>query len=336
MKVHSGIFGGLKEIPTKVQELEQIGYSGVFSAEMNNDPFFPLLLASEHSKKMELSTCIAVAFARSPMTLANLSHDLNEYSGGRFALGLGSQIKAHITRRYSMPWSKPAARMREYVQAMRAIWDCWENGTKLDFQGEFYQHTLMTPMFVPTDNNFGAPKVNIAAVGPLMTEVAAEVGDGLMCHGFTTDRYMERVTMPAVARGLAKSGRKREDFRIYAPVIVVSGESEQSFQNNWRAMKQQLAFYGSTPAYKGVLACHNMEALHTELLKLSKQGKWEVMADLVDDDFVKQFAVVCEDPKDIPSALHQRVGSMIDVWMQTYQPDSHEARSELITGVESL
>jgi probable F420-dependent oxidoreductase len=333
MEVHSGLFGSLKEIPQEVSELEAIGYSGIFSAEMNNDPFFPLLLAAEHSKKVELSTCIAVAFARNPMTVANLAHDLNQYSDGRFVLGLGSQIKAHITRRYSMPWSKPAARMREFVQAMRAIWDCWENGTPLNFEGEFYQHTLMTPMFVPKQMSYGAPKVNVAGVGPLMTEVAGEVADGLMCHGFTSSKYMQELTLPALERGLAKSGRHRDDFRLYAPIVVVSGHDEESFQANWQAMKWQLAFYGSTPAYKGVLECHNMEALHTDLLRLSKQGKWDVMAELVDDDFVEQFAIVCEDPKDIPQQLHQRFGHLIDVWMQTYQPPAREPRSDLIRGI---
>ncbi len=335
MKVHSGLFGGLNDMPRSVAELENIGYSGAFSAEINNDPFFPLLLAAEHSSEIELSTCIAVAFARNPMLLANIGHDLNEYSKGRFCIGLGSQIKAHITRRYNMPWSKPAARMREFVQAMRAIWDCWETGEALNFEGEFYQHTLMTPMFTPKPAQYGRPKVNVAGVGPLMTEVAGEVADGLICHGFSTAQYMEQVTLPAVERGLAKAGKKREDFRIYSPAIVVSGHDEETFNNNFQAMKFQLAFYGSTPAYKGVLELHNLEGLHTELLSLSKQGKWDVMGDLVDDTFIDLFAIVCEDPNDVPAQMKQRYGHLIDIWMQTYQPPQAEQQTAMIEAIEA-
>jgi len=334
MKVHSGLFANLKQIPEEIQTLEEVGYSGAFSAEINNEPFYPLLLAAEHSKNIELSSSIAVAFARNPMIVANLAHDLNEYSDGRFSIGLGSQIKAHITRRYSMPWSKPAARMREFVQAMRAIWDCWENGSKLDFQGEFYTHTLMNQMFTPKETLFGSPRVNIAGVGPLMTEVAGEVGDGLICHGFTTAKYLEEVTLPAVTKGLTKANKSREDFRIYAPIVVVSGHDEETFQSNYQAMKFQLAFYGSTPAYKGVLELHGMESLHTELLALSKENRWDQMSELVDDDFVKQFAIICEDMKDIPEQLNARYGKLIDIWMQTYQPPAAEQKAGLIKGIE--
>lgn len=334
MKVHSGLFANLKNIPDEIQRVESLGYSGAFSAEINNEPFYPLLLAAEHSKSIELASCIAVAFARNPMIVANLAHDLNEYCDGRFSIGLGSQIKAHITRRYSMPWSKPAARMREFVLAMRAIWDCWENGTQLDFNGEFYTHTLMNPMFTPKETHFGSPKVNVAGVGPLMTEVAGEVGDGLICHGFTTAKYIEEVTLPSLNKGLQKAGKQRSDVRIYAPVVVVSGDDEQTFNNNYNAMKFQLAFYASTPAYKRVLDLHGLDHLHKELLMLSKNNQWDDMSRLIDDDFIQHFAIVCENPSDIPSVLQSRYGHLIDVWMQTYQPQSDEQASELIGAIE--
>ena len=197
---------------------------------MSTDPFFPLLLAAEHSERIELMTSIAVAFARSPMTLANVAHDLNEYSNGRFILGLGSQIKPHIARRFSLPWSKPAARMREFIQAMRAIWDCWYEGKPLDFRGEFYSHTLMTPMFTPTGMKAEQPRVFLAAVGPLMTEVAGEVADGVIAHAFTTERHMTEVTLPAIERGLEKSGRSRSDFAVSCPVFVISGDTEEAME----------------------------------------------------------------------------------------------------------
>ena len=198
MKIDAGINGTLDSIATRARDLEEQGYDGLVTAELGNDPFFPMLLAAEHTERIQLITSIAVAFSRNPMTVAVQANDLQSLSGGRFVLGLGSQIKPHIEKRFSMPWSKPAARMREFVLAMRAIWDCWYEGTKLDFRGEFYSHTLMTPMFTPTDNTHGAPRVVIAAVGPKMTEVAGEVADGMLVHAFTTERYLREITHPAV------------------------------------------------------------------------------------------------------------------------------------------
>jgi len=335
MKVHSGLFGDLKSIPEEIQNLEKVGYSGAYTAETNNEPFYPLLLGAEHSKKIELSTSIAVAFARNPMQVATLAHDLNEYSEGRFTVGLGSQIKPHITRRYSMPWSKPAARMREFVLAMRAIWDCWENGTKLDFNGEFYTHNLMNHMFTPKKAEFGTPKVNIAGVGPLMTQVAAEVGDGLICHGFTTQKYLENVTLPNVEKGLAKAGRSRDDINILCPIIVVSGEDEASYEQSKAMSKAQLAFYASTPAYKPVLEEHGLEDMHETFHALSKDNKWGEMTALFNDEMLDLFAIVTEDSSKIPELVQARYGHLIDVWMQTHQLPTLEQQRELVQKIES-
>jgi len=204
MKVDGGVALDLAKSAESAKEAEAAGYSGAWTAETNHDPFFPLLLAAEHTQRMELGTSIAVAFARNPMTLANIGWDLQSYSKGRFILGLGSQIKPHITKRFSMEWSHPAARMREMIMAIRAIWDTWENGTPLNFRGDFYTHTLMTPFFTPDRADlagFGTPKIFLAGVGELMTEVAGEVCDGFICHGFTTEKYLREVTLPALERG---------------------------------------------------------------------------------------------------------------------------------------
>ncbi len=210
MKVDGTLpFEDLARVPERVRQLEELGYDGAVSAEVANDPFLPLALAAEHSQRIELLTSIAVAFARNPMLLAQTGHDLNAFSRGRLIMGLGSQIRPHITRRFSMPWSRPAARMREFILAMRAIWDCWYEDQKLDFRGEFYSHSLMTPNFTPKSQDYGAPRVFLAAVGPLMTEVAGEVADGLIAHAFTTEAYMKEVTLPAIDRGLAAAGRSR-------------------------------------------------------------------------------------------------------------------------------
>jgi probable F420-dependent oxidoreductase len=292
------IDGGIGFDPAGVIEAarlaEQVGYDGIWSAETNHDPFLPLALAAEHTERIELGTGIAVAFARNPMTLAEVANDLQTLSEGRFLLGLGSQIKPHIEKRFSMPWSRPAARMREMILAIRAIWASWSDGSRLAFRGEFYRHTLMTPMFDPGPNPFGNPRIFLAAVGERMTEVAGEVADGMLAHGFTTERYLREVTVPALERGLAVSGRTRSDVEISYPGMVVTGEDEAGFEAAARAVKTQLAFYGSTPAYLPVLELHGWGELHTELNRLSKRGQWDAMADLIDDDVLNTFAVVGE------------------------------------------
>ena len=233
---------------------EDDGFDGVWCAETGHDPFLPLLLAAEHTERVELGTGIAVAFARNPMSMAVVANDLQAYSRGRFMLGLGSQIKPHIEKRYSMPWSHPAPRIREYILALRTIWGAWNTGEKLRFRGDFYTHTLMTPMFDPGPNPFGTPKVFLAAVGERMTEVAGEVADGLLAHGFTTERYMREVTMPALERGLARAGRTRAEIEVSYPAMIVTGEDDAEMDKAAAAVKAQLAFYGSTPAYLPVLA----------------------------------------------------------------------------------
>jgi probable F420-dependent oxidoreductase len=288
--------GGIGFDPAGVIEAarlaEQVGYDGLWSAEVSHDPFLPLALAAEHTEKIKLGTGIAVAFARNPMTLAVVANDLQTLSRGRFMLGLGSQIKPHIEKRFSMPWSHPAPRMREMILAIRAIWDSWSDGSRLAFRGEYYRHTLMTPMFDPGPNPFGTPQIFLAAVGEKMTEVAGEVADGMLAHGFTTERYMREVTLPALERGLAASGRLRTDVEISYPGMVVTGPDEAGVAAATKAVKTQLAFYGSTPAYRPVLALHGWGDLHTELNALSKRGSWDEMADLIDDEILNTFAVV--------------------------------------------
>ena len=245
------------------------------------------------------------------MLTAYTANDLQRHSKGRFFLGLGSQIKPHIERRFSMPWSHPAARMREYILAMRAIWASWNDGTKLDFRGDFYTHTLMTPFFSPGPNPFGAPKVYLAAVGELMTEVGGEVADGVIIHGFTTERYVKEVTIPAIERGLAKAGRSRADFEISGPLFVVTGTTEEEMATAKQAVQQQVAFYGSTPAYRGVLELHGWGDLQPELNRLSKEGEWVKMGALIDDDILAAFAVVAE-PEGVAAELKRRYSGVVD------------------------
>jgi probable F420-dependent oxidoreductase len=311
MKVDGGLMGDLAKAGQSAKKLEALGYQGAITAETSHDPFFPLLLAAQETEKIELITSIAVAFSRTPMNLANIGHDLNSFSKGRFVLGLGSQIRPHITKRFSMPWSKPAARMREFILAMRAIWDCWHQGEPLNFDGEFYTHTLMTPMFSPLDNEYGAPKVFLAAVGPMMTEVAGEVADGVIMHAFTTEKYMREVTLPAVEKGLAKAGRSRDDFEVTYPGFIVTGNTEEEFNATKTAVCKQIAFYGSTPAYAPVLGVHGWGDLQPELNKMSKQGQWDEMGTLITDEILDQFAIVGE-VDDIVDKFKARWGGLVD------------------------
>jgi probable F420-dependent oxidoreductase len=308
MKVDGGI--GFENAATGAREAEDAGYSGVWTAETSHDPFFPLLLAAGSTDKIELGTSIAVAFARNPMNLAYIGNDLQSHSKGRFILGLGSQIKPHITKRFSMEWSHPAPRMREMILAIRAIWDCWNNDSKLDFRGDFYTHTLMTPFFNPGPNPFGTAKIFLAGVGERMTEVAGEVCDGFICHGFTTERYLREVTIPALERGRAKVGKTLDDFEIVGPSFVVTGTNDKELESAASGTRQQIAFYGSTPAYRGVLEIHGWGALQDELNALSKQGKWVDMGKLIDDEILTTFAVMGP-PEEIAPELHRRYGDVI-------------------------
>ena len=329
MKVDSHLTSNWRQIPEQIKKLEAQGYDGTGTAEMNHDPFFPLMLAAEHSEKIELCTGIAVAFARSPMVLANLGHDLNAYSKGRFTLGLGSQIRAHITKRFSMPWGAPARQMKELILAMKAIWANWYEGTPLRFEGTYYNHTLMTPAFTPENKEYGAPKVILAAVGPIMTRVAGEVADGLIIHPFSNEKYIREVTLPAVEEGLRRSGRSLDDFEITYTPFIISGKDEESFEASKVATKNRIAFYGSTPAYKQVLGVHGWGDLQGELNAMSKQGKWQEMGELVTDEMLNTFGIVAE-PAGLVGEIISRYGDFVDRTSGDFTFVDGEVRTEMV------
>jgi probable F420-dependent oxidoreductase len=283
---------------------EDRGYDGFWLAETKHDPFLALAGAAAATERIELGTAIAVAFARNPMTVATTANDLQLLSGGRFNLGLGSQVEAHITKRFAMPWSRPAARMREFVLAIRAIWHAWETGERLAFRGEFYKHTLMTPFFDPGPNPHGTAPIYLAGVGELMTEVAGEVADGFLCHNFTTERYLREVTLPALDRGRAKVGKTLEGFEISGPVFAATNEQEIA------DVRRQIAFYGSTPAYRPVLDLHGWGALHEELHRMSRRQQWAEMSELITDEVLAEFCVLGT-PETVTAALLDRYGDVV-------------------------
>jgi len=301
-----------RDARTTFRHLEEIGYDGAFSFEAKLDPFLPLAVAAEHTTTLRLGTAIAIAFARNPMNLANLAHGLQAITGGRFVLGLGSQVRPHIERRFSMPWSKPAARMREIVLAIKSIFACWEEGkSQLDFRGEFYQHTIMIPAFDPGPNPFGPPPIFTGGFGPLMTAVAGEVADGFIAHPFNSRESLLRHTLPALEEGLARSGRTRADLEILCATLVVTADGEEEMARVRLAARKQLAFYGSTPAYLPTLLCHGWEDLHRELNRLSKAGRWDDMTGLIDDEILETIAVVA--PRhEMAQRLRERLDGIAD------------------------
>jgi probable F420-dependent oxidoreductase len=272
--------------------LEAIGYDAAFSFEAKHDPFLPLALASPATTTMGLGTAVAIGFARNPMVLANVGYDLQLLSEGRFVLGLGSQVRPHIQHRFSEPWSRPAARMRELVLAVRAIWNCWQTGAELQFEGDFYQHTLMTPAFDPGPNPHGPPPVFIGGFGPRMIEVAGEVADGLIVHPFNTRRSVEELVLPALARGRATANRDASAVKLVWVTMVVTWATDEEHAIAIGSVKDQLAFYGSTPAYAPVLELGGYDGLHIDLNAMSKQGRWTEMAKIIPDELVEEIAVV--------------------------------------------
>ncbi len=329
MKIDSGLGAELPRVADRVSAAEAAGLDCVWAAETTNDPFLSLTLAAEHSTSVSLGTGVAIAFARNPMSLAYTTNQLQEYSGGRVVLGMGSQVRRHIEKRFSSTWSHPAARMREYVLALRAIWASWNEGAALEFEGDFYTHTLMTPVFAPPPHEFGAPRVFLAAVGPLMNEVAGEVADGVITHGICSARYLREVIVPALDRGLAKSGRARGTFEITCPGFISVVDDESKMAKARDAMRRHVGYYASTPAYRPVLDLHGWGDLQTELYACSKTGRWDDMAHLVDDSILDTLTIVCS-PDRLAGEVEARYGGLVDRinvswWRKDWWPDVEKA-----------
>ncbi len=288
---------------------EQAGFDTWWATETKSDVFLSAAAAAAATDGIRVGTGIAVALARNPMLVAVQANDIQAFSGGRFSLGLGAQIKPHIERRFSMDYSSPAARMREFILAVRAIWKAWEDSSPLDFQGDFYTHTLMTPMFDPGPNPHGNPPVQLAAVGPLMTETAGEVADGVAVHGFCTERYLREVQVPAIERGREKAGKPMEGFEINTPGFIVIGDNEEEIAAGIEAAKNQIGFYGSTPAYRPVLDLEGWGDLGEELTRLSKSDGWAEMPALIGDEVLAAFTVIGT-PEEAGAELRERYGDV--------------------------
>ena len=335
MRIFGALNAPLARVAAEAAQYEKLGFDGVASRETEHDPFLPLALASQQTTRLHLMTAVAVAFARSPMTLAHEAHDLNSLSGGRFILGLGSQVKAHIERRFSMPWSHPAARMREMVQAIRAIFAAWYDGEKLAFEGQFYRHTLTSPTFTPKDTQAGKPPIFLAAVGPQMTETAGAVADGLIIHPFTTPSYLRQATLPHLNVGLQSAGRPSSACRTCLAPFIVSGRNEDELAKSRRLAADRIAFYASTPNYRPVLEQHGWGELQSQLHALTRQGRWTELGSLITDDVLQQFAVVGK-VSEIAPELSRRFGDIITDLSLTNECLDNEALREIARDLKKL
>jgi probable F420-dependent oxidoreductase len=301
----------------EARRAERLGFSALMTSEIAHDPFAPLAFAALATERIRLTTAIAVAFPRSPMVMANQAWDLQLHSGGRFVLGLGTQVKGHNERRFSVPWSPPVPRLREYVESLRAIWRCWERQEPLHYEGQHYRFTLMTPEFSPVPTGLPPIPVTIAAVGGDMLALAGRVADGVRLHGFCTRRYLEEVALPRLQDALARSGRERRRFEVWGGGFVATGRDEAEVAQTTEWVRYRVAFYGSTRTYSPVLSLHGWDDLAAKLHRLSKQGRWNEMAAQVPDDVVREFAAIAR-YDELASAVEKRFGGLVDALAPTF------------------
>lgn len=315
---------------------EADGFDSVQSNELRHDPFAPLAFAALATERVQLATSVAIAFPRSPMIVANQTWDLHRHSGGRFVIGLGSQVRAHNERRFSVPWIAPAARMGEYVEALRAIFRCWELGERLNYQGKYYSFTLMTPEFTPPRTGLPLPPVALAAVGPLMTRTAARVADSVRLHGFATRAYLEQVVMPEIEAELGRAGKSRAAFEITGGGFIATGRDEAAVANAAEKIRYRIAFYGSTPAYRGVLDVHGLSDLGVRLNAMSREGKWSEMPALISDETLDLFTARAP-YEGIAEAIGRRFGGVADcVTLDFAEDDPPSVRRRVIEDVQAL
>ncbi|MDH6246525.1 TIGR03617 family F420-dependent LLM class oxidoreductase [Mycobacterium sp. OTB74] len=335
MRVHFQVDGAPTNARQSARAIADLGADGIFSFEGQHDVFMPLVLAAEETN-LRLMTNVAIAGPRSPLHLAHAAYDLQVLSGGRFRLGLGSQIRAHIEKRYGAQWGKPAARMGESVAAVKAIFSAWEGQAPLNFRGEFFTHTLMPPNFNPGPNPFGPPPVLMGALGPLMTRNAAEFGDGLLVMPFNSTKHFAERTVPAINAGLERANRSSNGFEVIAQAMVAVGRSDEALRTAVGRVAGLIAFYGSTPAYRAVLDIEGWGDLQPRLNTLSKQGDYGAMRALITDDMVRTYGVAGT-PEECAAQIYARYGTQatdVCCYFPGYRPDSHDL-ADLVTALHS-
>lgn len=337
MRIFCGLASNdLHAVPDQVRAIEAAGYDSISVAENAHNPFLPVAVAALHSERVELATGVAIAFPRSPMMTANVGWDLQAASRGRFVLGLGSQVRAHNERRFSTPWSAPAPRMREYVNAVRAIWHTWQTGDRLNVEGEHYTFTLMTPNFTPDPLDTAPPPIKISAVGPAMLRLAGEACDGVSLHPFCTRDYLANQILPRLEEGMARTGRSRDHFEISGGGFVATGATDEAVAEAVEWVRMRIGFYGSTKAYWPVLAERGLEELGHELLHLSRNDGWNEMPGRISDEVVHLFAAIGRHDE-LPTRIAERYGGLTDaISLTTPKSPAADVPPDLIHELQQL
>jgi probable F420-dependent oxidoreductase len=336
MEVIQRLKNDLNEVLPDFNRKVGLGYRAFFGFENKASSFFAPLICATQGRDVDLYTAISVAFARTPMVTAIESYALTQYCRGRFTLGLGSQIKPHVTRRFGMPWSdKPATQMREYIRALHAIWDAFETGGPLDFQGETYRHTLIAPEFVPYVQGHGRPRVMLGAVGPGMTNVAVDEASGVITHSFVTEKSLREINLKAIETRLAEKGKPRSDFTIHLPLFIATGSTDEEFRRNVEWHRHRIGFYSSTPAYKHVLDLHGWGEVHDETRRMTREGRWDELGAPITDEMVDTFTVMGE-PGDIAPRIRQRFGDFVDAIQCNLELADEEVQYEIVKAIEAI
>lgn len=336
MRVIQRLKNPLDQVLADFNRKVDLGYKGFFGFENKSNPFFAPLMCATQGRDVDLSTAIAVAFSKSPMVMAMESYSLNQYCKGRFTLGLGSQIRPHIMRRFGMPWTdKPARQMREYINALHAIWDSFEQGGGLDFQGETYSHTLISPEFIPYIEGFGRPKVMLGAVGPRMTELSVDLTDGILTHSFVSEKSLREVNLQTIEDRLVKVGKSRSDFEIQLPLFIATGGTEEEYKKSVEWHRHRIGFYSSTAAYKYVLDMHGWGDLHAEARRLTRENRWDELGTIISDEMVDTYTVRGE-PHEIAPKIEQRFSDFIDTIQCNLELESDEVQYEIVRDIENI
>jgi probable F420-dependent oxidoreductase len=325
----------LNAVAAEAAWAESIGYDGVATNETAHDPFLPLAVAATTTSHVTLETHVAIAFPRSPMVLAYTARDLQDASGGRFRLGLGTQVKGHIERRFATRWGSPGPRLREYVQSLHAIWNCWDTGSNLEYAGDFYQFSLMTPFFSPGPSEHPHPQVFTAAVNAYNCLVAGECSDGLMLHSLTSPEYVRKVVKPNIAEGAKRAGRDPEDVSVVGGGFIVTGPNRAAIREMDAETRRRIAFYSSTRTYFPVLECHGFEEIGRQLHRLSLEGRWDEMGELVTDEMLAAFAIIGE-YDEIPGLFKERYGGLVDEMHFSIQTSNDAEQTQLQRIVSQL
>jgi len=338
MTVGTGVSTDMRLVPDKARQAERLGYDAVSVGETSHNPFLPLVLVAEHTQRMHFGTSVAIAFPRVPHVTANIAWDLSKYSGGRFILGLGTQVKGHNERRFSVPWAPPGPHLRDYINCMRAIWDSWQNGTKPNYEGEFYQYKLTSPFFNPGPIEHPDIPVIISAVNPFNARLAGEVADGIAIHGFSTFKYIREVLIPAVHEGARRAGKDVSKVHVRGGGFIVTAKTEAEVRAAKERSRRQISFYASTRSYSNVMKLHGWADEAAQLHRLSIEGKWDDMVGLISDEMMEEFCVIGT-WDELPAKMREKfagINTQVNFGADPKNPDEEAQIKEIVASLKTI